>query len=135
MAPPGIRVLVHVKPQDRATWSPHGKDGWYTGPALESYRCYTVWIWASRATRICDMLTWLPTKLVMPIASSTNRILSGIDAILHALQHPSPASPLAPLTATRHDALLRLTDILTAVISPQHLRQPLPSPTNTPMHL
>jgi hypothetical protein len=63
MAPPGICVLVHVKLQDRTTWSPHGEDGWYTGPALESYRCFTVWIWASRATRICDRLTWLPTKI------------------------------------------------------------------------
>ena len=26
MAPPGIRVLVHVKPQDRTIWSPHGED-------------------------------------------------------------------------------------------------------------
>ena len=118
MAPPGIRVLVHVKPQDRTTWSPHGEDGWYTGPALESYRCYTVWIWASRATRICDTLTWLPTKLPMPVASSADRILAGIAAILHALQHPSPASPMAPLTATHHDAVIRLTDLLTAVVTP-----------------
>jgi hypothetical protein len=28
IAPPGIRVLVHVKPHDRTTWSPHGEDGW-----------------------------------------------------------------------------------------------------------
>ena len=50
LAPPGIRVLVHVEPKNRITWSPHGKDGWYTGPALQSFRCYTVWMWASRAT-------------------------------------------------------------------------------------
>ncbi|KAI2490112.1 Reverse transcriptase (RNA-dependent DNA polymerase) [Fragilaria crotonensis] len=56
LAPPGIRVLVHIKPSERTTWSPHGADGWYTGPALESYRCYTVWLW-KLATRICDTLT------------------------------------------------------------------------------
>ncbi|KAI2513346.1 hypothetical protein MHU86_1117 [Fragilaria crotonensis] len=71
MAPPGSRVLVHVKPQDRATWSPLGKNGWYTGPAFESYRCYAVWIWASRSTRICGTLTWLPTKLAMPDLTPT----------------------------------------------------------------
>ena len=37
LAPPGIRVLVHLKPSERTTWSPHGTDGWYTGPALASY--------------------------------------------------------------------------------------------------
>ena len=41
LAPPGIRVLVHIKPHERTTWSPHGADGWYTGPALDSYRCVT----------------------------------------------------------------------------------------------
>ena len=35
LAPPGTKVLAHVKPDDRATWDPHGKDGWYIGPALE----------------------------------------------------------------------------------------------------
>jgi hypothetical protein len=38
IAPPGIHVLVHIKPAERTTWSPHGADGWYTGPALDSYR-------------------------------------------------------------------------------------------------
>ena len=38
LAPHGIRVLVHIKPSNHTMWSPHGADGWYTGPALESYR-------------------------------------------------------------------------------------------------
>ena len=118
MAPPGIRVLVHVKPADRTSWSPHAEDGWYTGPAFDSYRCYTVWIWASRASRICDTLTWLPTKLTLPVASSDDRILAGIQTIVQALQQPAPASPLAPLPATHHDALLRLTALLQAINDP-----------------
>jgi hypothetical protein len=48
LAPPGIRVLVHIKPSERTSWSPHGADGWYIGPALDSYRCYTVWMWDTR---------------------------------------------------------------------------------------
>jgi hypothetical protein len=74
LAPPGIRVLVHVKPNKRTTWSPHGADGWYTGPALDSYRCYTVWVWETRATRLCDTLSWFLTKTTMPLASSTDLI-------------------------------------------------------------
>ncbi|KAI2498398.1 hypothetical protein MHU86_16095 [Fragilaria crotonensis] len=116
---PGIRVLVHVKPAERTTWSPHGADGWYTGPALESYRCYTVWLWDTRATRVCDTLSWFPTKVTMPLASSNDLILAGIHDILHALHHPSPASPLAPLTDSHHRALIELTSILTSLASPQ----------------
>jgi hypothetical protein len=119
VAPPGIRVLVHVKPSERTTWSPHGVDGWYTGPALESYRCYTVWLWDTRAMRICDTLTWFPTKTTMPLASSKDLILAGMHDILHALQHPSPGSPLAPLTDSHHNVLVQLRSILTSVASPQ----------------
>ncbi|KAI2502091.1 Reverse transcriptase (RNA-dependent DNA polymerase) [Fragilaria crotonensis] len=115
LVPPGIRVLVHIKPSERTTWSPHGADGWYTGPALESYRCYTVWLWETRATRICDTLTWFPTKTTMPLASFNDLILAGIHDILHALCHPSPGSPLAPLTDSHHEALLQLTSILTSL--------------------
>jgi hypothetical protein len=118
LAPPGIRVLVHIKPSERTTWSPNGADGWYTGPALDAYRCYTIWLWDTRATRVCDTLTWFPTKVTMPLASSNDLILAGVHNIVHALQHPSPGSPLAPLTDSHHEALLQLTTILTSLARP-----------------
>jgi hypothetical protein len=43
MAPPGTR-----------TWAPHGQDGWYIGPALEQYRCYTVYINKNRGERVVE---------------------------------------------------------------------------------
>jgi hypothetical protein len=33
MAPPGTKVLIHEKPQQRGSWDPHGIEGWYLGPA------------------------------------------------------------------------------------------------------
>jgi hypothetical protein len=44
MAPPGTRIIPHETPGRRRTWAPHGQDGWYIGPALEHYRCYTAYI-------------------------------------------------------------------------------------------
>jgi hypothetical protein len=130
LAPPGTRVLVHVKPTKRTTWLlPHGADGWYTGPALESYWCYTVWMWDTRSTRICDTLTWFPTKTTMPLASSNNLILAGIKKdIVHALHNLSPGSPLAPLTDSHHNALTELKSILTSIIKPDNEPPPAPSP-------
>ena len=52
IAPPGIRVIAHNKPANRGTWSPHGLDGWYIGPALEHYRCYEIWMWDTRSVRV-----------------------------------------------------------------------------------
>jgi hypothetical protein len=45
IGPPGCRVLAHDKPVNRTKWSPHGLEGWYVGPALDSYRCYNIWVW------------------------------------------------------------------------------------------
>ena len=135
LAPPGIRVLVHIKPSERTTWSPHGADGWYVGPALESYRCYTVWMWDTRATRVCDTLAWFPTKSPMPLASSNDLILAGVHDILHAIRNPSPGSPLAPLTDSHFDVLTQLTSLLTSLAAPSRPSAPPPAtllPATTP---
>jgi hypothetical protein len=41
LAPPGTRV-VHIKPDKRKSWDPHGNTSWYTGPVMEHYRCYRI---------------------------------------------------------------------------------------------
>jgi hypothetical protein len=129
IAPPGFRVLVHIKPSERTTWSLHGADGWYIGPALTSYRCYTIWLWDTRATHVCDTLAWFPAKVTMPLASSNDLILAGIGNIVHALRHPSHGSTLAPLTDSLHEALLQLTRVLKTVARPP---QPLRVPADVP---
>jgi hypothetical protein len=118
IAPPGIRVIAHDKPADRDTWSPHGSDGWYNGPTLESYRCFTVWIWDTRQTRITNTLSWFPSKVTMPLASSTDLILAGIQDIIRALTHPSANSPLAPRTDSEVQALQDLTTLLSNIAAP-----------------
>lgn len=132
MGPPGIRVVAHVKPDTRTSWAPHGLDGWYLGPALEHYRCYRIWINATRSTRICDTVAWLPTKVPMPTASSVDYILTGIQDIVQALQHPSPNSPLAPLTDSQSNSLRTVMDILHKAASPPQV-EPTPLPTPAPV--
>jgi hypothetical protein len=44
MSPPGTRIIAHETPSRRRPWEPHGQDGWYIGPSLEHYRCYTVYV-------------------------------------------------------------------------------------------
>jgi hypothetical protein len=74
--PPGIHVIVHEKPALCQSWAAHGVDGWYIGPALDSYRCYRTYIWSTQWERISDTLAWFPTKIPMPIADSTTMIQS-----------------------------------------------------------
>jgi hypothetical protein len=113
LGPPGTFVLAHEKPINRTTWSPHALEGWYVGPALDSYRCYRVWIIETRDTRIIDTLEWFPKHVPMPASGSNDRILAALKDILHALRHPSPATPLAPRTDSQTQAITDLVTLLT----------------------
>jgi hypothetical protein len=60
MAPPRTRIIAHETPNRRQTWAPHGKYGWYIGPALEHYRCYTVYITKTRGERVVETVGFFP---------------------------------------------------------------------------
>jgi hypothetical protein len=38
LGPHGTHVIIQDKPEICSTWSPHGLNAWYIGPALNSYR-------------------------------------------------------------------------------------------------
>jgi hypothetical protein len=128
LAPPGTRVLVHEKPVDRETWSPHGIDGWYVGPALDSYICYRTWILDTRRKRIRDTLEWFSMHVTMPLASSIDLVVAGTRDIIQALNNPSASSPLAPLTDSETQTLRTLATVLTNR-QPTPAAQALPVPT------
>jgi hypothetical protein len=66
MAPPVTRIIAHEKPDQRASWKPHGFDGYYLGPALAHYRYYQVHITKTKETRIVDTVQFPPSKIAMP---------------------------------------------------------------------
>jgi hypothetical protein len=133
IGPPGCRVLAHVKTSDRTTWSPHGLDGWYVGPATESYRCWRIWIYETRAIRICDTVSWFPTKVTMPANSSNDMILAALHDIVQAIKNPSPKSPIAPRTDSHVQALQNIVELLTNVSTKEPPAPPLRVvPTVTP---
>jgi hypothetical protein len=115
IVPPDIRVLAHVKSVNQTTWSPHAEDGWCIGPTMDSYRCYRIWVWNSRAARICNTITWFPTKIIMPLASTADLVLADITDIQQALLKPPPGFHLPPNHVA---ALKQLTEVLTSVTTP-----------------
>jgi hypothetical protein len=99
IAPSGIHVFVHQKPDNQLTWSPHAEDGWYVGPALDSYQCYQIWMFATHAERVSDTISWFPTKINMPLASSNDLILATLNDIgLHFCHHQQRALALVLLS-------------------------------------
>jgi len=132
LAPPGNRVLVHEKPSLRGTWSPHAVDGWYLGPAMLHYRCNRVWILKTTSERIADTVVWFPTKVSMQKSSSTDAAIKAARDLTNALLHPSPASPLSPISDSQHAVLQQLSTIFIEITDPGPAKIPTPTTVTTP---
>jgi hypothetical protein len=96
LSPPRTKVLIHDKPSTRGTWSPHAIEGWNLGPALQHYRCYRVWAWATNYERISDTLAWFPTTIIMQRHSTADITTAAAHDLAQALLSPSPSSTLSP---------------------------------------
>jgi len=89
-------VLAHEKPSKRRTWAPHGKEGFYLGPDLESYRCFLVYIPETRAIRSVDTLSWFPRDFQMPALSANDILYQAAQNILQVLQMQTQIVPFLP---------------------------------------
>jgi hypothetical protein len=88
LAPPGTRVIAHEKPDQRASWDPHGLDGYYLGSALDHYLCYQVHIKKTKGNRIVDTVEFFPATLFMPHTASKDLASIAAMDLSRALQHP-----------------------------------------------
>ena len=66
LAPIGTKLVIHAKPNKRDSWSFHGEDGWYIGPAIDHYRCITCYILSTFKTRFTDTATLIPHNVPIP---------------------------------------------------------------------
>jgi hypothetical protein len=111
MAPPGTRIIAHETPNRRRTWAPHGQDGWYIGPALEHYRCYTVYITEIRGERVVETVDFFSEKFTLPFPSAQDLATQAAAELTLALLHPQPAGPFCKVGDEQALALKRLADI------------------------
>jgi hypothetical protein len=111
MAPPGTIIIAHETPNRRSTWAPHGQDGWYLGPALEHYRCYTVYITKTRGHRIVETVDFFPEKFTLPFPTPQDLSTLAATDLTDALLHPQPAGPFCQVGYTHTLALKRLAAI------------------------
>jgi hypothetical protein len=111
MAPPGTRIIAHETPNKRRIWEPNVQDGWYIGPALEHYRCYTVYITRTRGNIIVETVVFPPEKFTLPFPSSQDLTTQATSDLTHALLHPQPAGPFYQVGNEQRIVLKRLASI------------------------
>lgn len=118
MAPPGTKIILHEKPNERKSWDPHGTNGWYLGPALEHYRCYRVFANKTKAERTSDTVEFFPQHTPVPYRTPTDVAIHATQDLIQVLQNPSPSTPFAHVGHDRLKAIQTIADIFQT-----HLRQ------------
>ena len=63
IAPPGTKIVAHIKPSNRGTWELNDEVGWYVGPSMQHYRCVKCYFPRTKIIWDCDTVTFFPTTI------------------------------------------------------------------------
>ena len=66
LAPLGCKVQFHEKPHKQLTNAPHSVDGWYLGPEVHHYICYTCYNIDTRGETTPDTIAFFPVFMKIP---------------------------------------------------------------------
>ena len=111
LAPLGCKVLIHEKPDRRASWAAHGIEGWYIGPAMEHYRCHKIYVPATRKERTSDTVEFFPAYTKVPFANSAERAIIAAKELTEALTTDLPPTVTNFVGTEQLRAIHQLADI------------------------
>ena len=111
LAPPGTKIIIHDKPSIRRSWATRRYEGWYIGPAYNHYRCHIVYENHTAYQRVTDTVEFFPHYGKIPYRSSTENETIAARELTHALQNPTPASPLSNIGDKQMEALHQLAKL------------------------
>jgi hypothetical protein len=106
LGPVGCRVLIHAKPITRRSWDFRAKQGFYIGPALDSYWCFKLINADTKSQCISDTVEFCHKYLAIPAPTSEDRIIQGLQQVAGALTRATP-----PTSISQVDAIANLRDI------------------------
>ena len=99
MGSPGCRALIHAKAATRRSWDFRSAEGFYLGPALHHYRCYTLLKRESQAVVISDTICFRHPTFAMTNPTTADRIVYSLRALTKAISGHSFESSTAQLRA------------------------------------
>ena len=132
MAPPGTKILIHEKSSKRATWAPHGQEGWYLGPAMDHYRCYSTFVNKTRTERISDTIQFYHHNVTIPTISSSEHATRAAEALTDALVNPPSNSPIQHIGKDKMRALQQLASYFKQYIKTNDVAEPRVQENLTP---
>jgi hypothetical protein len=112
LAPPGTKGLIHLKPDQPASWAYHGEEGWYVGPSMEHYGCVKCYIPKSGRERDVDTLTFFPKSVPFPQISTEDYSKQAASDIVALLQQPPTNLPFLAYGDATKNALVQIATLL-----------------------
>ena len=85
LLPLGIKIIVHKKSTQRASWAHRGIVGWYLGPSLQYYRCHRVYCSAAGAERIIDTVKIIPHYGYAPSITAQDAVILATESLTSVL--------------------------------------------------
>ena len=111
MAPPGTKILIHSKPNKRASWAFHGQEGWYIGPTTEHYRCVRCYLPRTYTEVVSDTVKFIPQHIPIPAAHIDDHIRNSLEILTNILTTKITTYPPNVMSETHWQALLTLAKI------------------------
>ena len=116
LAPPGTKILFHLKPKVRGSWSYHGEEGWYVGPSMEHYRCVKCFISKTSRERDGDTVEFFPHQIPIPSFTTESLLRQTAVDMVSLLQDPPALTPALQYGDATQNALLQIATLLNRAV-------------------
>jgi hypothetical protein len=115
-------MLIHAKPATRRSWDFCAKEGYYIGPALDSYRCFRLVKSDTKSQVISDIVEFRHAYRTIPSPSPEDKIIHGLHIMSGTLKDAPP-----PTSTSQMEAIANLRDLF------ESWRSLSPPPTTGPV--
>ena len=119
MAPLGMELLVHMKPNQRITWGYHASKAWYLSHSPNHYRCIRVLMANTCGERITNTFRFNHHSILVPKITATDRILDTTARLTAAIKGVQEAPP---------DELAAIQALQTLLLGEVPPPEPTPAP-------
>ena len=87
MAPPGVMVMYYHHAKERTSWGHRSKMGFYVGPALFHFQCFTVVDKITKKAHVTDTLAFHPERVIMPGSNKIELLTSALKQLTDILKY------------------------------------------------
>ena len=92
IVPPGIKIVVHSKPDQCLTWDLNGETGWYVGPSMNHYWCVHYYFTITNQVLNCGTVTLIPHEYLFPEVNFENYLKQEVNDIITLFSAPLPTT-------------------------------------------